>query len=82
MALVISVIAERPELWEQLRANSEQAPAAAVEAVWWRTATLADLRVLRVPGTVLGVRVEAGTHVYGVVHIAHRDEKAFEPPDE
>jgi cytochrome P450 len=75
-------LGERPELQEQLRGDRDLIPSFIEEALRLESPIQGDFRLSRVPTTVGGVDLPAGTTVMLVNGAANRDPRAFERPDE
>ena len=72
------LIAERPELQKWLRADQERIPNFIEEVLRFESPIKGDFRVARVPTTVSGVDIEAGTTVMVLNGAANRDPRKFE----
>jgi cytochrome P450 len=76
------VIAERPELQAQLRSDRSQVVGCVEEALRFESPVKGDFRLSRVPATIGGVAIPAGTTVMVVNAGANRDPRKFEDPNE
>jgi cytochrome P450 len=74
------VIAEQPELQQRLRDDREAIPAFIEEALRMESPVKGDFRLARVPTTVGGVDIPAGTTVMVLNGAANRDPRQFECP--
>jgi cytochrome P450 len=75
-------IGERPELQQQLRAHPESIANFVEECLRIESPVKGDFRVSRVPTTVGGVDIPAGTCVMVLNGAANRDPRRFPEPDE
>jgi cytochrome P450 len=75
-------LGERPELAELLRADRDLIPAFIEEALRLESPIQGEFRLSRVPATIGGVDLPAGTTVMLVNGAANRDPREFEHPDE
>jgi cytochrome P450 family 150 subfamily A5 len=75
-------IAEDPELQERLRAERERIPNFVEECLRHESPVKGDFRLSRVPTTVGGVDLPAGTTVMVLNGAANRDPRKFDVPDE
>ena len=75
-------LGERPELAEQLRADRDLIPAFIEEALRLESPIQGEFRLSRVPATIGGVDLPAGTTVMLVNGAANRDPREFEHPEE
>jgi cytochrome P450 len=82
LGAAFQVIAERPEIQDQLRTNPSLATGFVEEALRFESPVKGDFRLARVPTTVGGVDLPAGTTVMVVNGAANRDPRKFENPDE
>ena len=78
----VRFLGERPELQEQLREERDLIPAFIEEALRLESPIQGDFRLSRVPTTVGGVELPAGTTVMLINGAANRDPRAFEHPAE
>lgn len=76
------LIAERPELQQQLRDDRQLIPAFIEECLRLESPIQSDFRLSRVRSTVGGVDLPAGTTVMVFNGAANRDPRQFEHPDE
>jgi cytochrome P450 len=76
------LIAERPELQAQLRNDRSQVVGFVEEALRFESPVKGDFRLTRVPATIGGVGIPAGTTVMVVNAGANRDPRKFEAPNE
>ncbi|MEX5710303.1 cytochrome P450 [Parafrankia sp. FMc6] len=77
----LKILAEQPDLQRQLRAERERIPAFIEETLRWESPVKGDFRLSRVPVTVGGVQLPAGTTVMVVNGAANRDPRRFENPE-
>jgi cytochrome P450 len=75
-------LAERPELQQQLRDRPDLIPNFVEEALRIESPVKGDFRLARVPTTVGGVEVPAGTTLMVVNGAANRDPARFDDPGE
>ncbi len=75
-------IADRPELQQQLRDERHRIPAYVEETLRLETPLHAQFRLARVPATVGGIELPAGTTVMVLNGAANHDPRQFEDPDE
>jgi cytochrome P450 len=75
-------LGERPELQQLLRDEHDRIPAFVEEALRLETPLHAQFRLARVPATVGGVHLPAGTTVMVLNGAANRDPRQFDDPDE
>ena len=80
LSSAVKLIGEGPELQGQLRANRELIPNFIEETLRMESPVKGDFRLSRVPTTVGGVDVPAGTTVMLVNAGANRDPRHFEDP--
>jgi cytochrome P450 len=80
LGFAFQLIAERPELQRSLRADHERIPNFIEEVLRIEGPIKGDFRVARVPTTVGGVDVAAGTTVMVLNGAANRDPRKFERP--
>jgi cytochrome P450 len=78
----LMLIGERPELQQLLRDERDRIPAFIEESLRYESPIKGDFRLSRVPITVGGVDVPAGTTVMVLNGAANRDPRRFENPDE
>jgi cytochrome P450 len=79
-AQMLLAFAERPELWERLRAEPERADTAVEEGLRWSTPTNHLMRRVARPVTIAGVPLDEGELVCAWVASANRDEERFADP--
>jgi cytochrome P450 len=82
LAAALKILAEYPELQDELRAHSERIPNFIEEALRIESPVKADFRFSRRTTTIGGVDVEAGTPVMLLNGAANRDPRRFECPEE
>jgi len=82
LAVALKYLAERPELQDELRADSELIPKFIEEALRIESPVKADFRLALRGTTVGGVDVPAGTPVMLLNGAANRDPRRFECPEE
>ena len=82
LAASMQALAEDPELQEKLRANREGVPNFVEEMLRFESPVKGSFRLSRVPTTVGGVDLAAGTTVMVLTGAANRDPRKFERPDE
>jgi len=80
LSSAVQILAEQPELQEQLRAERERIPNFIEEALRMESPVKGDFRLSRTPTTVGGVDLPAGTTVMLVNAAANRDPGRFEDP--
>ncbi len=78
----LQLIAERPELQQQLRDDRGLIPAFIEECLRLESPIQSDFRLSRVPATVGGVELPAGTTVMVFNGAANRDPRQFDHPEE
>jgi cytochrome P450 len=78
----LRLLAERPDLQRQLRGERERIPNFVEEMLRFDGPVKGDFRLSRVPTTVGGVEIPAGSTVMLVNEAANRDPRKFECPDE
>jgi cytochrome P450 len=76
------LVAERPELQQLLRDERARLPNFVEEALRYESPVKGDFRLSRVPVTVGGVDLPAGTTIMVVNGAANRDPRKFPEPDE
>jgi cytochrome P450 len=81
LASALLVLAERPDLQQLLRRDRTRIPNFVEEALRFESPVKGDFRLARVPTTVGGVDILAGTTVMVVVGAANRDPRRFERAD-
>lgn len=82
LGAALRMVAERPELQELLRAERHRIPAFIEEALRLESPIQGDFRLARVPATIGGVDLPAGTTVMLVNGAANRDPREFDRPGE
>jgi cytochrome P450 len=80
LGATLQLIAERPDLQQQLRDGRERIPGFIEETLRFEGPIKGDFRLARVPTTVGGVDIPAGTTVMVVNGAANRDPHRFEDP--
>ena len=78
----LQVIAERPDLQQLLRDERDRIPNFIEESLRIESPVKGDFRLARVPTTVGGVDIPAGTTVMVCNGAANHDPREFEQPDE
>jgi cytochrome P450 len=73
--------AERPDVWERLRAEPALVPQAIEEVIRFRSPVQAMYRVTTQPVELRGQRIPAGAGVVAYIGSANRDETRFAAPD-
>jgi cytochrome P450 len=82
MSTSFRVLGDRPDLQQQLRDEPGKVPAFIEEALRLESPIKGEFRLSRVPVTVGGVDLPAGTTVWVMNGAANRDPRQFEHPDE
>ena len=82
LAAAFQLMGERPDLQQLLRADSERIPNFVEETLRFESPIKGDFRLSRVPTTVGGVDLPAGTTVMVLNGAANRDPRRFEQPNE
>ncbi|MGW1028908.1 cytochrome P450 [Streptomyces sp. NPDC002577] len=82
LGTAIKLIAENPDLQRKLRAERDRIPAFVEEALRIESPVKGDFRLSKVPTTVGGVDIPAGTTVMVLNGAANRDPRQFECPAE
>jgi cytochrome P450 len=82
LGAALQFIGERPELQQHLREHLELIPSFVEECLRIESPVKGDFRVARVPTTVGGVDIPAGTTVMVLNGAANRDPRHFPNPDE
>ena len=82
LATGLKVLAEQPELQDELRAHRELIPDFVEESLRIESPVKADFRLARRPATIGGVDIAAGTPVMLLNGAANRDPGRFECPAE
>jgi cytochrome P450 family 150 subfamily A5 len=80
LGAALQLIAERPDLQSLLRRDRTQIPAFIEETLRYESPVKGDFRMARVPTTIGGVDIPAGTTVMVVNGAANRDPRHFEEP--
>jgi len=78
----LQLIADRPDLQQLLRTERQRIPGFVEEVLRFEGPVKGDFRLSRVPTTVGGVDLPAGTTVMVVNGAANRDPRQFESPAE
>jgi cytochrome P450 family 150 subfamily A5 len=81
LGAALQVIGERPDIQQHLRNDSSLIPNFIEEALRIESPVKGDFRLSRVPVTVGGVEIPAGTTVMVVNAAANHDPRRFEDPD-
>ena len=82
LGTALRLIGERPELQQALRDDRERIPAFVEEVLRIESPIQSNFRLARVPTTVGGVDIPAGTTLMLLEGAANRDERQFECPAE
>jgi cytochrome P450 len=82
LASALQLVAERPDLQQLLRDERDRIPGFIEETLRVESPVKGDFRLSRVPVTVGGVELPAGTTVMVLNGAANRDPRQFEHPDE
>ncbi|MBV8986423.1 MAG: cytochrome P450, partial [Acidimicrobiia bacterium] len=82
LGAALQLIGERPDLQQLLRDEPDRIPNFVEEALRIESPVKGDFRLSRVPVTVGGVDLPAGTTVMVVNGAANRDPRRFDQPDE
>jgi cytochrome P450 len=82
LAVALKYLAERPELQDELREDSDLIPNFIEEALRIESPVKADFRLSRRPTTIGGVDIPAGAPVMLLNGAANRDPRRFECPGE
>ncbi|MER5183437.1 cytochrome P450 [Streptomyces sp. NPDC002896] len=80
LGTALKLIAERPDIQRQLRAERDRIPAFVEEVLRIESPVKGDFRLSKVPTTVGGVDLPAGTTVMVLNGAANRDPRQFECP--
>ena len=75
------ILAEQPELQARLRADRSLIPNFIEETLRFESPVKGDFRMAKIPVTVGGVDIPAGTIIMGVMGAANRDPRQFEDPE-
>jgi cytochrome P450 len=82
LSAAFQLIAERPEIQQQLRDDRSLIPGFVEEILRYESPVKGDFRLSRVPTTIGGVAIPAGTTLMVVNGGANRDPAKFENPNE
>jgi cytochrome P450 family 150 subfamily A5 len=82
LAAALLLLGERPDLQDTLRAQRDLIPNFVEEALRYESPVKGHFRLSRVPTTVGGVNMPAGTTVMLLLGAANRDPRRFEEPGE
>jgi cytochrome P450 len=82
LATALLVLCEHPELQQLLRSERDRVPNFVEEALRYESPVKGDFRLSRVPTSVGGVDLPAGTTVMVLNGAANRDARTFENPDQ
>jgi len=82
LATALRVLAERPELQDELREHKERIPDFVEEVLRIESPVKTDFRLARRDTALAGVEIPAGTPVALLNGAANRDPRKFEAPDE
>jgi cytochrome P450 family 150 subfamily A5 len=82
LAAALQLLAERPELQQQLRDNRALIPDFVEEILRFESPVKGDFRVARVATTIGDTKVAAGTTIMVLNGAANRDARKFENPTE
>ncbi|MBL7489687.1 cytochrome P450 [Frankia sp. AgB1.9] len=82
LSSAVMVLAENPELQIRVRADHGLIPNLIEETLRWESPVRGDFRLSKVPVTVGGVHLPAGTTVMVLNTAANRDPRRFQAPDE
>ena len=82
LGTMLRLIGERPELQQRLRDERDHIPSFVEESLRLETPLHAQFRLARVPATVGGVDLPAGTTVMLLNGAANHDPRQFDDPDE
>lgn len=82
LGTMLQLIGERAELQQQLRDHRDLIPNFVEEALRYESPVKGDFRLSRVPTTVGGVDIPAGTQVMVLNGAANRDPRRFDEPGE
>jgi cytochrome P450 family 150 subfamily A5 len=81
LGAALQLVAERPELQQRLRVDRSRVPDFVEETLRFESPVKGDFRLSRVPTTVGGIDIPAGTTVMVLNGAANRDPRRFEEPD-
>ena len=82
LGAALQLLAERPDLQQFLRTERDHLPNFVEETLRIESPVKGDFRLTRVPTSVGGVDIPAGTTVMVLNGAANRDPRRFEQPDE
>ena len=82
LGAALQLIGERPDLQQLLRDERDRIPNFVEETLRFESPVKGDFRLSRVPTTVGGVDIPAGTTVMVLNGAANRDPRHFDDPDE
>jgi cytochrome P450 len=82
LAAALQTLGERSDLQQLLRADRTRIPNFVEEMLRFESPIKGDFRLSRVPATVGGVAIPAGTTVMVLTGAANRDPRRFESPEE
>jgi len=82
LANSLQLIGERPELQDRLRAEPDLIPNFVEESLRYESPVKGDFRLTRVPTSLGGVDIPAGTTLMVLNAAANRDPRRFEQPGE
>ena len=82
LSSALKVLAERPDIQQVLRRERDRIPNFIEETLRIESPVKGDFRLARVPTTVGGVDIPAGTTVMVMNGAANRDPRQFDQPDE
>jgi cytochrome P450 family 150 subfamily A5 len=82
LGTALQLIGERPELQQQLRDERDRIPNFIEETLRYESPVKGDFRLSRVPATVGGVEIPAGTTVMVLNGAANRDPSTYDRPDD
>lgn len=82
LGTMLRLMAERPELQQQLRDNRDLIPAFAEEALRLESPLQGQFRLARVATKIGDVDIPPGTNVFVMPGAANRDPRQFEDPNE
>ncbi|MBV8952210.1 MAG: cytochrome P450 [Actinobacteria bacterium] len=80
LSTALRFVGERPELQQALRDRRDRIPALVEEVVRLESPIQGNFRLARVPTTVGGVELPAGTTVMVLIGAANRDSRQFDDP--
>jgi cytochrome P450 len=82
LGTALKLIGEDPELQHMLRQKRDRIPNFIEEALRFESPVKGDFRLARVPTTVGGVDIPAGTTLMVILGAANRDPRRFDQPNE